>query len=65
LGDANCDGGVNFFDIDPFLLALFDLPAYHATYCGGQGCTVDMDGSGQIDFFDIDGFVGCLFENCP
>ena len=26
-GDANCDGEVNFFDIDPFVLALFDLPA--------------------------------------
>ena len=27
-GDVNCDGVIDFFDIDPFLLALFDAAGY-------------------------------------
>jgi hypothetical protein len=30
--DVNCDGSVDFCDINPFLLALFDPLAYHAAY---------------------------------
>jgi hypothetical protein len=63
-GDANCDGSIDFFDIDPFLTALFDLSAYEATYCGGAICTADGDCSGSIDFFDIDPILACLFEAC-
>ncbi len=64
-GDANCDGAVNFFDIDPFLLALFDLPAYTAAFCGGAICAADVDCSGDVTFFDIDPLLGCLFGACP
>jgi hypothetical protein len=64
-GDANCDGAVDFFDIDPFLLALFDLPNYQATYCDGSLVAADVDCSGAIDFFDIDPFLSCLFSTCP
>jgi hypothetical protein len=64
-GDVNCDGLINFFDIDPFLLALFDLPTYQTTYCGGDICAADIDCSGAIDFFDIDPMLGCLFTTCP
>ncbi len=64
-GDTNCDGNVDFFDIDPFLQALFDLPGYLATYCGGDICAADIDCSGQVDFFDIDPFLDCLFSSCP
>jgi hypothetical protein len=60
-GDANCDGQVDFFDIDPFLLALFDLPAWQATHCGGDTDTADLDDSGGVDFFDIDPFLAALF----
>ncbi len=63
-GDANCDGGVDFFDIDPFLQALFDPPGYAAAFCGGSTCTVDVDCSGGVDFFDIDPFLTCLFSGC-
>lgn len=59
--DANCDAGVDFFDIDPFLLALFDLPSYTAAYCGGTISAVDLDASGSVDFFDIDPFLAILF----
>jgi hypothetical protein len=64
-GDANCDGAVNFFDIDPFLTALFDLSVYECGYCGRSICAVDVDCSGAVDFFDIDPFLDCLFAMCP
>ena len=64
-GDANCDGSTDFFDIDPFLLALFDPAAYNATHCGGSNTTVDVDCSTAVDFFDIDPFLSCLFATCP
>ncbi len=61
IGDTNCDGGVDFFDIDPFLLALFDPAAYAAQYCDGSSATADVDNNGGVDFFDIDGFLAILF----
>ena len=64
-GDTNCDGRTDFFDIDPFLLALFNLTAYQANFCGGNLCAADVDDSGAVDFFDIDPFLNCLFSGCP
>lgn len=64
-GDANCDGTVDFFDIDAFLLALFDAPGYLEVYCGGSLCAADANCSGNVDFFDIDAFLACLFSSCP
>jgi hypothetical protein len=64
-GDANCSGVIDFFDIDPFLLALFDPPAYATAFCGGSICAADTDCSGLVDFFDIDSMLSCLFANCP
>jgi hypothetical protein len=64
-GDANCDGQLDFFDIDAFLLALFDQPGYAAAYPGCYPENSDVDGSGNVDFFDIDPFVACLFGACP
>lgn len=63
-GDANCDGSIDFFDIDPFLTALFDLASYECGYCGRSICAVDVDCSGNVDFFDIDPFLLCLFDGC-
>ena len=63
-GDANCDGAINFFDIDPFLDALFEPAAYAATYCGGSLCAADTDCSDAVNFFDIDPFLTCLFGGC-
>jgi hypothetical protein len=61
-GDVNCDGHVDFFDIDPFLLALFDPAAYAAAF---PGCSADINHDEHVDFFDIDPFLGCLFGACP
>jgi hypothetical protein len=64
-GDANCDGLVDFFDIDPFLMSLFDTPTYQATFCGGSLCAVDTNCDAILNFFDIDPFLACLFGGCP
>lgn len=64
-GDADCSGNIDFFDIDPFLDALFDPSGYLAAYCGGSFCAADVDCSSNVDFFDIDPFLECLFAACP
>jgi hypothetical protein len=60
-GDMNCDGNIDFFDIDGFLLALFDPAAYDATYPNCDRGNADVDDSGAVDFFDIDPFIDLLF----
>lgn len=61
MGDLNCDGAVNFFDIDAFLVALFDLAAYPTTYVGCDISRGDFDLDAAVNFFDIDPFVAALF----
>ncbi len=64
-GDANCDGNVDFFDIDPFLLALFDPVGYQAAFPGCPLANSDCNSDNNVDFFDIDAFLQCLFSVCP
>ncbi len=56
-GDMNCDGAIDFFDIDGFVLAVTDPPAYEATYPDCDLTLADCNGDGSVDFFDIDAFV--------
>jgi hypothetical protein len=52
--DVNCDGVVDAFDIEPFVVLLTG---------GGQPCSAcagDANGDGVVDAFDIEPFVGCL-----
>ncbi|GEM_PF-1760313 len=60
LGDLNCDGVVNVFDIDPFVLALTDSSAYQATFPGCSIMNADANGDGSVNVFDIDPFVALL-----
>lgn len=60
LGDLNCDGVVNFGDINPFVMALTDPNGYMAAY---PDCTIhhgDMNCDGLIDFGDINAYVNCI-----
>ena len=60
-GDANCDGDVDFFDIDAFVARL-GCPTSDPNACN-TGCpwqNSDLDGDGDVDFFDLDPFVGSL-----
>ncbi|MGE0481326.1 MAG: kelch repeat-containing protein [Phycisphaerae bacterium] len=65
VGDLNCDGIVNNFDIDPFVLALTDPAAYAAAYPGCDSLSGDVNGDGVLNNFDIDPFVQCLTNGCP
>jgi len=60
VGDLNCDGAVNNFDIDPFVLALSDPPGYAAAYPSCDRFGADIDGDGDVTNFDIDPFVALL-----
>ncbi|MGE0478922.1 MAG: PQQ-dependent sugar dehydrogenase [Phycisphaerae bacterium] len=59
-GDANCDGLVNNFDIDPFVLALTDADAYAMAFPDCSLSQADANQDGMINNFDIDAFVGLL-----
>jgi hypothetical protein len=60
-GDVNCDGNIDFFDIDPFLLALFDPAAYAIAFPDCDLSRADVNGDTLVNFFDIDPFVDLLF----
>ncbi|QOJ15564.1 MAG: hypothetical protein HRU75_13350 [Planctomycetia bacterium] len=60
LGDMNCDGLVNNFDIDAFVLALLDAAAYAAEYPGCNILNGDINGADGLNNFDIDPFVELL-----
>ncbi|MEW6250563.1 MAG: hypothetical protein AB1716_07935 [Planctomycetota bacterium] len=59
-GDMNCDGSVNFDDINPFVLALSDPGGYAAAYPNCYILNGDCNGDGAVDFGDINPFVGLL-----
>ncbi|MGE0482006.1 MAG: hypothetical protein AB7Q17_16210 [Phycisphaerae bacterium] len=59
-GDVNCDGAVNAFDIDPFVIALVDPAAYALLYPACQLSTGDVNDDGAVNSFDIDPFVDLL-----
>ena len=66
LGDLNCDGEVNLFDIDPFVLALTSasnpdpFDDYYAVHPDCDPLLADIDGDGSVKLFDIDPFVELL-----
>ncbi len=60
VGDVNCDGSIDFFDIDPFVMAITDPTGYAAAYPDCDLLSADCNGDGLVDFFDIDPFVGLI-----
>ncbi|MBL8879610.1 MAG: hypothetical protein JNG88_10870 [Phycisphaerales bacterium] len=59
-GDLNCDGNVNNFDIDAFVLAQTDATAYSATYPNCNIMNADINDDGLVNNFDIDPFIALL-----
>ena len=59
-GDMNCDGAVNFGDIDPFVLAITDAVGYAAQYPDCDRQLADINGDGGVNFGDIDPFVALI-----
>ena len=60
MGDLNCDGVVNFDDINPFVLALTDPVAYSTTFPDCDIALADCNLDTLIDFNDIACFVALL-----
>jgi hypothetical protein len=62
-GDLNCDGVIDFGDINPFVLYLSSFSAWQATYPGCDPRNGDINGDatyGQGSFGDINPFVALL-----
>jgi hypothetical protein len=59
-GDLNCDGLVNFGDINPFVLALQDQLGYGQAFPNCNYCNADCNHDGQVNFGDINAFVALL-----
>lgn len=59
-GDVNCDGAVNAFDIDAFVLALTNPAGYAAAYPNCNRMLADANQDGAVNAFDIDSFVGLI-----
>ncbi len=63
-GDTNCDGVIDFKDIDSFVTAINDGAAAWAqsTGCPVESflCLNDINGDGAVDFADINPFVELL-----
>lgn len=60
LGDMNCDGFFNNFDIDAFVLALTFPEQYALTFPTCDPMNGDADGDGLLNNFDIDPFVAAI-----
>jgi hypothetical protein len=60
LGDLNCDCMTNAFDIEPFVIAVFDPVGYSNAYPDCDIELADTNGDGFIDAFDIEPFIDIL-----
>ncbi|MGD8454665.1 MAG: GEVED domain-containing protein [Phycisphaerae bacterium] len=60
VGDLNCDGVVNNFDIAPFVLALTDPVGYQYAYPDCDALNGDVNGDGTLNNFDIGPFVALI-----
>ncbi len=59
-GDLNCDGVVDFDDINPFVLALSNPAAYQTLYPHCSTLNGDCNANNVVNFDDINPFVAIL-----
>ncbi len=59
-GDLNCDGEINFGDINAFVLRLTNPAGWQATYPDCNPLNGDINGNGTVGFDDINPFVQLL-----
>ena len=60
VGDLNCDGVVDAYDIDPFVVALVDPTAYASAFPDCYREAGDCNADDAVNVFDIDPFVEVL-----
>ena len=58
VGDMNCDGAVDYADIDRFVQALLGAAQWPYSTCAWLNA--DCNGDGQVNYADIDAFVAVL-----
>lgn len=59
-GDLNCDGFLDFVDINPFVLALSNPPHYLELYPECNWYNADCNTDQRVDFRDINAFIDLL-----
>ncbi len=59
-GDMNCDGVINWRDIDPFVAALSGQALYEAVYPACDWLSADCNGDGLVNWRDIDPLVALM-----
>jgi hypothetical protein len=59
-GDSNCDGVIDFDDVDAFVVALTSEDGYAAAYPNCSLANADVNRDGEVTFDDIDPFVECI-----
>lgn len=59
-GDLNCDGRIDFDDINPFVLALGGEAAFASHWSDCHWLHADCNADGAVNFDDIDSFVALL-----
>lgn len=61
-GDMNCNGVVDNFDIDPFVMALSSPEGYATSFPLCNLLCADVNGDGLVNNFDINAFVDMLAD---
>ncbi|MBU0640494.1 MAG: hypothetical protein KKB50_16650 [Planctomycetes bacterium] len=59
-GDLNCDGVIDTFDINPFILALQGPDYYDPAHADCERLLADINADGAVNGFDIDAFIALL-----
>lgn len=61
-GDINCDGHIDYDDIDPFVLAMTGEDAFHAVYPDCNWYNGDVNCDLTVNYDDIDPWVALLTQ---
>ncbi|MBU0640405.1 MAG: right-handed parallel beta-helix repeat-containing protein [Planctomycetes bacterium] len=59
-GDLNCDGTIDTFDINPFILALQGPDYYDPVHTDCERMLADINADGVVNGFDIDPYIALL-----
>ncbi len=60
-GDPNCDGRLDFNDLNPFVLALIDPAAYQAQFPNCNILECDFNCDNVVNFDDINAMISWAF----
>lgn len=59
-GDMNCNGVVDFSDINPFVVAMTSKSQYESNFPNCYYTNADCNQDGSVDFLDINAFVALV-----